>query len=247
MRSRVQLSAIKRVNFLSPQTETLEEREQDKPQKMSERSIVWLCMLQQSFSNSGLQRVKILTCLKSNRTLLLSYKGINTINTNFHFTHFQQFVTQLILVILRLSIIKSKNTQLIQYGKISVDLSFMFHVVHDAYHFHQSVLIKKVTGFTILNYMLALKFLIALHLPEECVLYRLTGCLKICLNRYQQKNGCKKISVCMHFTSIHNVFMLYLLYILVYIVMLLFRTWCDHSTLCHHQEDTEHPVISVYS
>jgi hypothetical protein len=34
--------------------------------------------------------------------------------------------------------------------------------------------------------------------------------------------------VCMHFTSICNVFTLYLLYILV---MLLFRTWCDHSIL----------------
>jgi len=63
MLNRVQLSAIDRVNFSPPQTETLEEEEQDKPQKMTERNILWLYMLQKSFSNFGLQIVNILTCL----------------------------------------------------------------------------------------------------------------------------------------------------------------------------------------
>jgi len=66
-------------------------------------------------------------------------------------------------------------------------------------------------------------------------------------NWYQQKNGCKNISMCIHLTSISKVYIFYFFYILVYIVMLLFRAWCDHSTLCHHQEDTEHQVISVPS
>jgi len=60
----------------------------------------------------------------------------------------------------------------------------MFHVVNVAYHFHLSVIVKKVTVFAILNYMLALKFLVVLYLSEECVVYRLFGCLMVHFNWY---------------------------------------------------------------
>lgn len=90
MLSRVQLYVINRVSFSLPQTETLEEEERDKPQKMTERDILWLCMLQQCFSNH-----------KHNFPFY-------AFSTNCYSSN----IYQLILAIFRPSIIiKSKNTQ----------------------------------------------------------------------------------------------------------------------------------------